>query len=207
MLFAANSQSNERLTTTETRTNAIPSCSNNTSASLMGAKNVLNTATPTIPQSSSKFARESTNQSKATTNNGEDDLDSVHLMLEPHLRPEPLDPNSSFSKQIFDEHKALAKEYLKVCVHFKFQSIAFIQILFNFVNLGFQVHTEIAYVKKHRDELLAAMNPEERQKRLDYFSKLKEKVSLSIRFINSILKITNLPMFSFHSIIGRFIEI
>lgn len=48
----------------------------------------------------------------------DDDLASVHLMLEPHLRPTPPDPKSDLSKQIFDEHKKLAKEYLKVCLSF-----------------------------------------------------------------------------------------
>lgn len=109
----------------------------------MGAKNVLNTATP--PQSSSKFPRETTNQSQASANNAEDNLDSVHLMLEPHLRPEPLDPNSSFSKQIFDEHKELAKEYLKVCVH----SMLFINNSFK----SYVTHCEFVISGAYRDRL------------------------------------------------------
>lgn len=42
-------------------------------------------------------------------------LDStLHMMLEPHLRPISPDLNDEESKRIFDEHKQLAQEYLKV---------------------------------------------------------------------------------------------
>lgn len=40
-----------------------------------------------------------------------------------------------------------------------------------------QIQTEIAYVTKHRDELLAAMDPKQRQERLEYCRKLEEKVN------------------------------
>lgn len=39
-----------------------------------------------------------------------------------------------------------------------------------------QIQTEIAYVTKHRDELLAAMDDSKRQERLDLCRKLEEKV-------------------------------
>lgn len=41
-----------------------------------------------------------------------------------------------------------------------------------------QVQTEIAYVTKHREELLAAMDAEQRRERLDLANKLIEKESL-----------------------------
>lgn len=44
----------------------------------------------------------------------ESSLDSMYLMLEPNLRPATPDPNSRVSLQIFEEHKDLAREYLKV---------------------------------------------------------------------------------------------
>lgn len=55
-------------------------------------------------------------QAQSEANNTEStlDLDSMHLMLEPHLRPATPDPNSPISMQIFDEHNKLAQEYLKV---------------------------------------------------------------------------------------------
>lgn len=41
-------------------------------------------------------------------------LDSMHMMLDPHLRPISPDLNNEESKRIFEEHKQLAQEYLKV---------------------------------------------------------------------------------------------
>lgn len=40
------------------------------------------------------------------------------------------------------------------------------------------MQTEIAYVTKHREELLAAMDAEQRRERLDFANKLIEKESL-----------------------------
>lgn len=40
--------------------------------------------------------------------------DLIHLMLEPHLRPVSPLPNDQMSKDTFEEHKRLAKEYFKV---------------------------------------------------------------------------------------------
>lgn len=39
-----------------------------------------------------------------------------------------------------------------------------------------QIHTEIAYVTKHRDEILSKMDAKERQERLELCNKLMEKV-------------------------------
>lgn len=48
-------------------------------------------------------------------------LDSMHMMLDPHLRPISPDLNNEESKRIFEEHKQLAQEYLKVgFTHFYF---------------------------------------------------------------------------------------
>lgn len=41
-------------------------------------------------------------------------LDSMHMMLDPHLRPISPDLNDEESKRVFEEHKKLAQEYLKV---------------------------------------------------------------------------------------------
>lgn len=79
----------------------------------------------------------------------------MYLMLEPNLRPAtPCD--SRVSQEIYDEHNKLAHEYLRV-------------------------QTEIAYVTKHRDEVLAAMDAEQRRERLDFANKLIEKVGGDIR--------------------------
>lgn len=50
-------------------------------------------------------------------------LDSMHMMLDPHLRPISPDLNNEESKRIFEEHKQLAQEYLKV----KFITINFLE--------------------------------------------------------------------------------
>lgn len=106
IFFAANNQSNERLTTTETRSNAITSSSG-------ALPSALSTANPTI------FSRRETSYARTEQNReiDDDNLSSLHLMLEPHLRPAEPDPNSEFSKQIFEDHKRLAKEYLKVNIY------------------------------------------------------------------------------------------
>ncbi|KAI8439550.1 hypothetical protein MSG28_013294 [Choristoneura fumiferana] len=68
-------------------------------------------------------------------------LDSMHMMLDSHLRPISPDLNNEESKRIFDEHKQLAQEYLKI-------------------------QTELAYLSKHKSELEEQMDdPELRQKR------------------------------------------
>lgn len=114
--ISANSQSNERLSSTEARSTAIASSSNN-ARTIIG--NVLNTANPTTYKSPTKSTTKENFDEGNEANGGADDdddlsSDQLHLMLEPHLRPKPPDPNSDLSKQIYDEHKQLAKEYLKV---------------------------------------------------------------------------------------------
>lgn len=42
------------------------------------------------------------------------DLETMHLMLEPNMRPVTPDPSSLISLEIFNEHKQLAQEFLKV---------------------------------------------------------------------------------------------
>lgn len=177
-LFTANNQSNERLSATESISNAIASSSSST-RNLTG--NILNSINqpnfrnaPKIP--TDDFDGVSDQQrAGADSNIDDDDLASVHLMLEPHLRPPPPDPKSDVSKQIFDEHKQLAKEYLKVGSAIK--HINFWPIFTHRIHLSYiQIHTEIAYVTKHRDEILSKMDPEKRQERLELCNKLMEKV-------------------------------
>lgn len=51
--------------------------------------------------------------------------------------------------------------------------------IFRFFSFSFvQIHTEIAYVTKHRDELLSKMEPKERKERLELCNKLMEKEEL-----------------------------
>lgn len=108
LFILANNQSNERPTAADSRLNAT---SGSSSAFYNNNQNALNTGNPTI------FSRRDANYEYASNfRNDDNDLDSMHLMLEPHLRPPQPDPNSEISKQIFEEHKKLAKEYLKVTV-------------------------------------------------------------------------------------------
>lgn len=41
-------------------------------------------------------------------------LDNIHLLLDPHLRPATPDFSDPKSVELFEEHKQLAQEYLKV---------------------------------------------------------------------------------------------
>lgn len=108
LFLSANNQTNERLAATESRSNAI----SGSSSTFFNNQNALNTGNPTI------FSRRDGTFEYATNfRNDENDLDSMHLMLEPHLRPPQPDPNSDISKQIFEEHKKLANEYLKVTIY------------------------------------------------------------------------------------------
>lgn len=76
----------------------------------------------------------------------------MHLMLDPHLRPATPDANSVISQRIYNEHKQMAQEYLKV-------------------------QTEIAYTSRHKEQLLAKLTPEQRKERLEICSYLKDTVS------------------------------
>ncbi|KAL4711502.1 hypothetical protein ACJJTC_000518 [Scirpophaga incertulas] len=80
-------------------------------------------------------------------------LDSMHLMLDPHLRPISPDPNSEESKRIYEEHKQLAPEYLKV-------------------------QTETAYLSKHKSELEEQMDEDELRQKREIIQLEKEKDSL-----------------------------
>lgn len=82
----------------------------------------------------------------------------MHLMLDPHLRPATPDANSAISQRIYNEHKQMAQEYLKV-------------------------QTEIAYTSRHKEQLLAKMTPEQRKERLEICSYLKDTVSFFFCFV------------------------
>lgn len=175
----ANSQGNERLTTTETRTSTVSS---------LGGVNSSNTVT-----NSSTVTREAFKTEKITTTTStapkeetdeEDSFDSMHLMLEPHLRPVPPSPNSPFSIEVYEMHKKLAKEYLKVRTLSKAFGIYHFHTIFN----QLQVQTEIAYKDKHREELLGTLDPPQRKECEDYCRKMEEYVCCSynqnIEFLN-----------------------
>lgn len=152
-MFTANSQGNERLTVTETKACASSGAS------------PLDTSIP----SSSSAATGATND--RTDNESSFDLDSMHQWLDPHLRPVTPDPENQFSQQIFEQHKDLANEYLKVC----FEENTRQSFIFN-GSINWKVQTQRAYAAKHKERLLAAMDPEQRRERLDIAKKLEERV-------------------------------
>ncbi|XP_053610521.1 mitogen-activated protein kinase kinase kinase 7 [Plodia interpunctella] len=80
-------------------------------------------------------------------------LDSMHLMLDPHLRPLSPDPASDESKRIYQEHKQMAPEYLRV-------------------------QTELAYKSKQKSELEAQMDEEELRQKREIIQLENEKESL-----------------------------
>ncbi|KAM3965805.1 TGF-beta activated kinase 1 [Aphomia sociella] len=80
-------------------------------------------------------------------------LDSMHTMLEPHLRPISPDLNNEESKRIYEEHKQLAPEYLKV-------------------------QTELAYLSNQKAELEAQMDEEELRQKREIIQLENEKESL-----------------------------
>ncbi|KAI5642080.1 mitogen-activated protein kinase kinase kinase 7 isoform X2 [Phthorimaea operculella] len=81
------------------------------------------------------------------------DLDSMHMMLDPHLRPISPDLTNEESKRIFEEHKQLAQEYLKI-------------------------QTELAYLSKHKSELEEQMDDEELRQKREIIQLENEKDSL-----------------------------
>lgn len=80
-------------------------------------------------------------------------LDSMHMMLDPHLRPISPDLNNEESKRIFEEHKQLAQEYLKI-------------------------QTEFAYLSNHKAELEEKMDDDELRQKREIIQLEKEKDSL-----------------------------
>lgn len=88
------------------------------------------------------------------------------------MRPVTPDPSSRISLEIFNEHKSLAQEFLKV------SNFAHILCQFLISLTVHQVQTEIAYVTQHREEVLSKMDPETRRQKLDYCSKLEERDAL-----------------------------
>ncbi|CAH0588973.1 unnamed protein product [Chrysodeixis includens] len=80
-------------------------------------------------------------------------LDSMHMMLDPHLRPISPDLNNEESKRIFEEHKQLAQEYLKI-------------------------QTEFAYLSNHKAELEEKMDDDELRQKREIINLEKEKDSL-----------------------------
>ncbi|XP_013180092.1 PREDICTED: mitogen-activated protein kinase kinase kinase 7-like [Papilio xuthus] len=81
------------------------------------------------------------------------DLDSMHMMLDPHLRPISPDLNNEESKRIFEEHKQLAQEYLKT-------------------------QTELAYLSNHKSELEEQMDSDELRQKREVIQLENEKDSL-----------------------------
>lgn len=43
-------------------------------------------------------------------------LDNMYMLLDPHLRPATPDLQDPYSRALFEEHKKLAQEYLKVTI-------------------------------------------------------------------------------------------
>ncbi|XP_059052627.1 mitogen-activated protein kinase kinase kinase 7 [Achroia grisella] len=89
-------------------------------------------------------------------------LDSMHTMLEPHLRPISPDLNNEESKRIYEEHKQLAPEYLKV-------------------------QTELAFLSNKKSELESQMDEEELRQKREIIQLENEKESL-IKLYQSLRK-------------------
>nr|XP_023023008.1 mitogen-activated protein kinase kinase kinase 7-like [Leptinotarsa decemlineata] len=53
-------------------------------------------------------------QSSSESSHGNQDLDNMYVLLDPHLRPATPDYSEPKSVTLFEEHKQLAKEYWKV---------------------------------------------------------------------------------------------
>lgn len=68
---------------------------------------VQSTTTTTVPDGSS---------------HAESDLDSMYLLLDPHLRPATPDMDDPKSVALFEEHKQLAQDFLKVSEMFEFRA-------------------------------------------------------------------------------------
>lgn len=150
-ILYSNNQSNDRLLNSESRSNTVASTSSNARTSIGNVRNTTNSTFKNSKAAKDDF--DGGEEIKLDSNVDQDDLDSVHLMLEPNLRPAPPDMRSDLSRQIFEEHKQLAKEYLKI-------------------------HTDIAYVTTERDKILSGMDPKERKERLEICNKLMEKEEL-----------------------------
>lgn len=128
---------------------------------------------------SSTVTREAFKAEKITTTTSTtpkeeaEEEDSLHQMLEPHLRPVPPSPNSQYSKKIFEDHKQLAKRYLKVNTpQIRISGHLYLII----ISYRMQVQTEIAYVNQSREKLLAALDPIQRREREELCRKLEEYV-------------------------------
>lgn len=127
-LSTANNQGSERIsTTTETRTSAVTS-GTSVPATAVSSTTITTSKRDTNQKETKEFAQSEqqhpaansvTNEQKSKQQQQEETdtesaFDSMHLMLEPHLRPVSPDRNSKLSTEIFNEHKQLANEYLKV---------------------------------------------------------------------------------------------
>lgn len=191
----ANNSGNDHLTQTDQSNNVVT-----TSASL-----ITTTTTPKPPLRPSGFHDSSTlftstasssagdnNRYTNTTANDQPDysdqstldLESLYQMLEPNLRPATPDASNHISQQIYEQHNDIAREYLKVGgVDKLYYSILcrLVCIYCKYILIE-KVQTEIAYVTKHREELLAAMDADQRRERLDIAKKIKEKVSESVNY-------------------------
>ncbi|KAJ0174580.1 hypothetical protein K1T71_009688 [Dendrolimus kikuchii] len=86
-------------------------------------------------------------------------LDSMHMMLDPHLRPISPDLNNEESKRIFEDHKQLAQEYLKI-------------------------QTELAYLSNHKSELEEKMDDDELRQKREIIQLENEKDSLIKLYCN-----------------------
>lgn len=51
-----------------------------------------------------------------SASHAESDLDSMYLLLDPHLRPATPDMDDPKSVALFEEHKQLAQDFLKVII-------------------------------------------------------------------------------------------
>lgn len=107
-------------------------------------------------------------------NKSDVDLDSMCLLLDPHLRPATPDLTDPRSKALFDEHKQLAQEYLTVS-HLKHEKKE--TFLRNSIP---QVQTELALLSQKRNKLLEAQTDEQQRQRRAIQQLQSEKESLQL---------------------------
>lgn len=135
-LSVANNQGNERLTTS-TAENRSGTALSSSSIAVTTASTLTTSSTPLISANPTVLSANNDRQTKNASENDvetptnpetdepnrpqtateEEDFNTMCQMLEEHLRPVLPETKSKLSNQIFNEHKQLAKEYLKVC-HF-----------------------------------------------------------------------------------------
>lgn len=91
-----------------------PTDRNVSNSAISDATSALDTPRATSPTDSGDTQNIELISTRTDEEDNQSTYDLIHLMLEPHLRPISPEPNEQTSKELFEEHKRLAKEYFKV---------------------------------------------------------------------------------------------